>query len=129
IVFAEKGHMPVSAQIEHAGNRKMRADVRAIIERVLADRPGTQGPIGRLQTLWERHLGQPGSSDERECLRADWTNNPHSDRVQRPAHIERHLRGRHRLFGFSGPVKAGFITSDGPLTKPAWASLGAWAAR
>jgi hypothetical protein len=35
IVLAEKGHMPVSVQIEHAGNGNMRTDVRAIIEHVL----------------------------------------------------------------------------------------------
>ena len=53
---------------------------------------GMQGPIGWLQTLWERHLGPRGSSDERERFRANWTNNPHSDRILRQAHIESERR-------------------------------------
>ena len=39
-MLADEGHMPVSVQIEHAGDRNTQADVRAIIEHVLADRPG-----------------------------------------------------------------------------------------
>ena len=40
IVLADEGHMPVSVHLEHAGDRNMQADVRAIIGHVLADRPG-----------------------------------------------------------------------------------------
>ena len=32
--------MPVSVEIEHTGDRNMQAEVQAVIEHVLADRPG-----------------------------------------------------------------------------------------
>src|SRR5712692_796952 len=40
IAFADEGRMPVSAEMEHAGDPNMQAEVRAVIEHVLADRPG-----------------------------------------------------------------------------------------
>ena len=39
-MFADEGRMPVSVEIEHTGDRKMQAEVRVVIEHVLADRLG-----------------------------------------------------------------------------------------
>jgi hypothetical protein len=40
IAFADEGRMPVSVEMEHTGDPNMQAEVRAVIEHVLADRPG-----------------------------------------------------------------------------------------
>jgi len=40
IAFADEGRMPVSVGVQHTGDSGLPAEVRAIIEHVLADRPG-----------------------------------------------------------------------------------------
>jgi hypothetical protein len=40
IAFADEGRMPVSVEMEHAGDPNIQAEVRVVIEHVLADRPG-----------------------------------------------------------------------------------------
>jgi hypothetical protein len=40
IAFADEGRMPVSVEMQHAGDPNMQAEVRVVIEHVLADRPG-----------------------------------------------------------------------------------------
>jgi hypothetical protein len=40
IAFADEGCMPVSVEMEHAGDPNMQAEVRVVIEHVLADKPG-----------------------------------------------------------------------------------------
>jgi len=40
IAFADEGRMPVSVEMEHAGDPNIQTEVRVVIEHVLADRPG-----------------------------------------------------------------------------------------
>jgi len=40
IAFADEGRMPVSVEMQYTGDPNMQAEVRVVIEHVLADRPG-----------------------------------------------------------------------------------------
>ncbi len=56
--------MPVSVEMEHAGDPNMQSEVRAIIEHVLADRPGDWrvSIIGsRANDRWEMKIVGPNA--------------------------------------------------------------------
>ena len=64
IAFADEGRLPVSVGVQHTGDSGLPAEVRAIIDHVLADRPGDWrvSIIGsRANDRWEMKIVGPNA--------------------------------------------------------------------
>ena len=71
IAYVDGGSMPVTLEMQHAGDLSSQAEVRAVIEHVLADRPGDWrvSIVGsQANDRWEMQIAGPNAFERSYML-------------------------------------------------------------
>lgn len=84
IAYVDGGSMPVTLEMQHAGDISSQAEVRAVIEHVLADRPGDWrvSIVGsQANDRWEMQIAGPNAFERSYMLEGSAEHRPEAIRV------------------------------------------------